>query len=97
MYGTVALCRMTAEQVEPFRTLLAQQSVSGMDGWIGTDVLLPDDPDGSVLLVVRFRDRASYEANASSPEQHERYLQLRALLESDPVWHDGEWIRVGSS
>jgi hypothetical protein len=67
-----------------------------MDGWLGTDMIFPEDHEGQVVFVVRFRDRASYDANASSPAQHERYLQLRELLESDPVWHDGEWSRVGS-
>lgn len=43
-------------------------------------------------MVVRFRDRDSYVANADSPAQHERYLQFRALMLADPVWYDGDWV-----
>ena len=96
MYGTVAMCEIRADQVDAFRELMDQQSGSGMDGWVGTDVLVPDNHEGRMVLVVRFRDRASYEANADSPEQNERYLKMRALLESDPVWHDGDWVRLDS-
>lgn len=42
------------------------------------------------FLVVGFESREAYVANANSPEQHERYLRFRELLESDPEWHDGE-------
>jgi quinol monooxygenase YgiN len=50
---------------------------------------LDRDPDEALMLAV-FDDRTAYERNAASPEQHERYLGYRALLESDPEWHDGE-------
>lgn len=40
-------------------------------------------------LVGVFESREAYRANAASPEQHQRFLQLRALLEADPEWHDG--------
>ena len=30
--------------------------------------------------------------HADAPEQHESYLKMRALLEADPEWTDGEWI-----
>jgi hypothetical protein len=43
-----------------------------------------------LYLVVCFKDRASYVANAQSPAQHARYEQMRALLTADPEWHDGE-------
>ncbi|MFM7718802.1 MAG: hypothetical protein ACKO8G_04830 [Actinomycetota bacterium] len=43
---------------------------------------------------MRFRDTAAYAANADSPGQHARYLELRALLSADPEWHDGEWHTV---
>jgi len=36
--------------------------------------------------------RETYHANAASPEQHARYLRLRALLTAEPEWHDGEVI-----
>ena len=41
------------------------------------------------LLVALFDDEATYRANASSPEQGERFQRLRELLEDDPDWMDG--------
>ena len=42
------------------------------------------------MMAVIFDDRASYVANANSPEQNARYLQMVELLEGAPEWHDGE-------
>ena len=46
----------------------------------------------TLMLVVAFTDREAYHANAASPEQHQRYLRYRELLEAEPEWHDGEII-----
>ena len=43
-------------------------------------------------LTVLFDSRESYRANAESPEQDVRYREMRALLESEPEWHDGQVI-----
>jgi hypothetical protein len=42
------------------------------------------------MLVVAFTDKTAYQVNSTSPEQHKRYGQLRALMTADPEWHDGE-------
>ena len=39
--------------------------------------------------MVLFSSREAYVANANSPEQHQRYLDLVALLDGEPEWHDG--------
>jgi quinol monooxygenase YgiN len=46
----------------------------------------------TVFLVAVFDDEASYRANADTPEQHARYLELRELLEDDPEWWDGRFV-----
>jgi hypothetical protein len=28
----------------------------------------------------------------ASPEQHEHFVELRALLTADPEWHDGDIV-----
>lgn len=43
----------------------------------------------TVFLVAVFDDEASYRENADSPEQNERFMQMRALLADDPDWMDG--------
>jgi hypothetical protein len=50
---------------------------------------LGSDPQDA-YLVVGFESEAAYRRNAESPDQHARYEAYRALLETDPEWHDGE-------
>jgi quinol monooxygenase YgiN len=92
MYGTVAMCSVTAENVNRLRALAAAEDELGIDGYLGTDLMVAENHPGTLLMVVRFRDRESYVANADSPGQDERYQEFRALMESDPVWYDGDWI-----
>jgi hypothetical protein len=49
-----------------------------------------DNDPNTVMMAVVFDDKASYVANANSPEQNARYQQMVALLEGPPEWHDGE-------
>ena len=53
-----------------------------------------DGDPGEIFLVAVFASREAYWANAQSPEQNERFHELRALLVADPEWHDGEIIDV---
>ncbi len=41
------------------------------------------------FMIAIFEDETSYRANADDPAQHERYLELRSMLEDDPEWTDG--------
>jgi hypothetical protein len=43
-------------------------------------------------MVVAFESKDAYWANARSPEQDARFKEMRALLASDPEWHDGEIV-----
>jgi hypothetical protein len=52
---------------------------------------MDQDPD-EIYLVVIFRDKASYFANADSPEQNERFLEMMTCLAEEPQWHDGEIV-----
>ena len=42
-----------------------------------------------------WESREAYTSNISTPEQNARFGRLRALLESDPEWHDGEIVVSG--
>jgi antibiotic biosynthesis monooxygenase (ABM) superfamily enzyme len=90
MYGTVALLKFDPANKQALIDEQAEQEASGVDGFISADMMLCDAP-GEAILVVRFRDKESYVANADSPEQNQRYTKWRALLTADPEWHDGEW------
>jgi hypothetical protein len=61
-------------------------------GNLGTYVYRLDSDPNTIIMAVAFKDKASYRANAESPEQNTRYEQMRALLTADPEWSDGEII-----
>ena len=63
-----------------------------VDGALGGLVMRPDGAPGTVVGVAVFRDEASYRANANDPAQGEWFMELRALLEEDPTWEDGEIV-----
>jgi hypothetical protein len=65
---------------------------SSIPGYVTQYVFQMDRNSNELYLVVIFTDRASYVANAQSPEQNARYQEMRALLAADPEWHDGEVI-----
>jgi heme-degrading monooxygenase HmoA len=94
MYGTVALCHVRPENVAKLQAMSAAEEYATIDGYLGTDLLVVDNHPDTVLMVVRFRDQATYRANGDSPEQDERYRDFRALMDDDPVWYDGEWVTV---
>jgi hypothetical protein len=45
-----------------------------------------------VVVCVRFRDRASYEALAENPEQDAWWRrEMEPLLDGELTWIDGDW------
>ncbi|MGH2830845.1 MAG: hypothetical protein ACRDJM_10220, partial [Actinomycetota bacterium] len=55
---------------------------------------LDSDPN-TLILVAAFKDKASYQANANSPEQDKWYQRFREFMTVDPEWMDGEIIQGG--
>jgi heme-degrading monooxygenase HmoA len=92
MYGTVAKMKAKPGTGELLAELGRQLGDDRPAGMVGTWVYQLDaDPD-EYLLAVAFESREAYTANADSPEQDARYRKMRALLEADPEWHDGEIV-----
>ena len=91
MYGTVARLRIKpGGEAELDR--IGREHSTQIKGLVFEHVFRLDEDPQQAMLVVAFTDKAAYEANATSPEQRERYGQLRALMTADPEWHDGEII-----
>jgi hypothetical protein len=92
MYGTIArLQPLPGREAElaDYGRRTAQREVSG---YRGSYLFTPDHnpyKQPTVFLIALFDDEASYHANADSPDQHESYLEMRALLAVDPEWMDG--------
>ena len=92
MYGTVARMRVKPGMEERFRTFGQDQEVERLPGHVATYVYRMDADPQVLYLAVVFESKEAYVANASSPEQDARYQQLRALLERDPEWNDGDVV-----
>ncbi len=90
MYGTCAKMMVKEENLEALRKVIdTQMSGEPVAGYVRSYVLRENDTDANWLFVI-FDDRASYMRNADDPAQHERFMEIRGLLEADPEWHDGE-------
>ncbi len=92
MYGTVARLRvkpgMEAKFVEVGRAIEAQR----IPGNVASYIYQMDANPREYYLAVVFTDKAAYQANAASAEQNARFLELMAVLEGEPEWHDGEIV-----
>ncbi len=92
MYGTVAQLRALPGLGEQLETLVRNPEFVAIPGLIATYGYRMDAGADEYYLAVIFDSKEAYAANAASPEQDKRYRTMRALLATDPVWHDGEII-----
>jgi quinol monooxygenase YgiN len=92
MYGTVAKMKVKAGKMEELMKTMSGPGDRQVKGHVGEIVYQMDESPNEIMLVVLFEDKASYRANADDPEMHKEYEGYRALLEADPVWHDGQII-----
>ncbi|MBK9780573.1 MAG: antibiotic biosynthesis monooxygenase [Anaerolineales bacterium] len=90
MYGTVARFRVKKDvNKDHFKKRMDEFDSSQIPGWIADYIFQTDADSNEYFLVAIFTDKESYQANANSPSQHERYLIFRSFLEEDPEWNDG--------
>ncbi len=59
-------------------------------GFVADYALQSERSPGTWFILAIFDSQEHYRQNAADPEQHRLYQELRALLESDPEWNDGE-------
>ena len=93
MYGTIARLRVKPGMVDQFRqqNRLVAEELTAV-GIAYEHIYQSDGDPNEVWLAVGFTSREAYQQNAQSAKQHEQYTQLRAMLDADPEWHDGEVI-----
>jgi quinol monooxygenase YgiN len=92
MYGTIARVKIDPTKIEELKAL--GDSMGTAPGQIARYVYQMDSDPGELFLVAVFESKEAYWANAQSPEQNERFMQLRALLLEEPQWHDGAIVSV---
>ena len=92
MYGTVAHLKLKPGNEAKIKDEMAKYPALKIPGFVSTMLYRSDSDPNDCYLAVAFKDKDSYHANAKDPKQDDRYQQLRALLASDPEWHDGEIV-----
>jgi|SRR3954451_4300145 len=92
MYGSVAKLQVKSGMFDALQEWGSSGEPSAIPGYISQYVFQTDADSNVLYLVIIFADKASYEANAHSPLQGERYAEMRTMLDADPEWHDGELI-----
>jgi heme-degrading monooxygenase HmoA len=92
MYGTVARMRIKPGAEQQLMEYERQEQSRTIPGFVGEYIYRTDADPHVYYLAVVFESKEAYVANATSPEQDASYQQMRALLESDPEWNDGEVV-----
>lgn len=93
MYGTVFTFHAKEGKADEVKRLVTewitkrQPAVTGSKA--GYLYQLDSDPDAFVGVAV-FNDKKTYIANADSADQDAWFKELRANLDADPKWMDGE-------
>ena len=94
MYGTVARMKIKPGMEDQLRKFGERTQYETVPGFRFSYIYKLDSGDDEYILVAGFEDKASYVANASSPEQHKRYEEYRSLLAAEPQWSDGEIVHA---
>jgi quinol monooxygenase YgiN len=89
MYGTIAHFHIRPGSADDFIQTMDSFGDAVIGGWIADYYFQSDSDPNEFFLVALFADKATYQTNADSAEQHERYLKFRSFLTADPEWHDG--------
>ena len=94
MYGTVAHAKVKPGRLDDLVAVLDEWTGGTQpDGSVAGYCYSLDRDPNEIVMVVVFRDKASYLANADAPETDGHYRRFRELLEADPEWNDGEIVQ----
>lgn len=89
MYGTIARFRIKPGVKDEFIKAMDGFGGDFIAGWVADYYFQTNKDPDEFYLVAIFKDKETYDANADSAEQHERYLVFRSFLVDDPEWNDG--------
>ncbi len=92
MFGTVGRAHIKPENREALMKEMDDPAYLQVPGYRRSFLMFPENREDEVIIAAMFEDADSYWKNADDPQQDARYQRLRALLEDDPEWSDGEWI-----
>lgn len=93
MYGTVFRFKASSGKADDVKKQFEEWRTTrqpGVEGAQATYLYQLDADPNAFVGVALFKNRQAYTANADSPEQDAWFKRLRANLEADPEWMDGE-------
>jgi len=95
MYGTIAFLRARQGHIDG---LIAhgdswwKDRVGKVDGALSAEMRQSDTDPQQFYLIVTFKTKEQYLANANDPEQDSWYQGLLEHLTEEPRWFDGETV-----
>lgn len=91
MYGSIFRMKPKAGEKDAIIEMTQEwrKQRGDVPGFVGSYAL--EAANGDLIGVAMFENEETYRANANDPDQDAWYQQLRAKLETDPEWNDGEF------
>ena len=95
MFGTIARVTVQSGKEQEFLAIGEQwtRERGKSTGQVAAYAFKVEGKQHEYLLVGIFRGRDTYVANAEDPETDRWYRRMRAVLEADPEWNDGEVVQ----
>lgn len=93
MYGTVMRAKVKKGQMQELVRLFDSQraELGRVDGFHSVEFGQEDKDPDRVVMIVHFRERASYVRNADRPETNRNYEEMVKHFEGPPEWIDVEY------
>jgi len=92
MYGSVSRWRVKDGQQQELEQLLNELMGEMPPGSLGVAVYRSDADPREYWVAGRWDSKDAYTSNSNAPGTDAGYRRLRALMEGDPEWHDGEIV-----
>ncbi|MGH7685238.1 MAG: putative quinol monooxygenase [Candidatus Dormibacteria bacterium] len=92
IYGSVSRWRVKDGQQHELEQLLNELMREMPPGSRGVSVYRSDADPQEYWVAGSWDSKDAYATNSNRPDTDANFRRFRALLESDPEWHDGEII-----
>ena len=92
MYGTVARWTVKEGKEKDLEQLAEELMREKAPGSRSVVVYRADANPREYWVASTWDSKEAYHSNSNTPEQDQRFRQLRELMDADPEWHDGEIV-----
>lgn len=92
MYGSVSRWRVKDGQQQALEQLISELMGTMPPGSRGVNVYHSDTDPLEYWVAGSWDSKDAYTANSNTPGQDANFRRLRALMDADPEWHDGEIV-----